>query len=242
MNTRTAQAIDRAISLISVVVLGASKQNWPGSFWTFANAAAPWNTAVLILAAGIFSFSPLTRRAEKKRIPIREIERRKILTAYGSMLERALSANLDISDPALHVWKVTKWKVKRLVTYRLSEGNQLRKFSPKKGIGVVGLAWRDAEEKSFDIEKLAFELDSKDKFEEVAERDGDAVMNLDWAAFARFRHRGAVFATPVMRREKVVGIVSFDASSRYSELAASGVPGELNKLAATLSDSMENLA
>lgn len=241
MTVRAAQWVDRAVSVFSVVALAASNQNWPASLWEVANGVAPWTTVLLAVLASIFSLSPLTACSDRRRSPLREIERRKLLTSYGSMLEKAATVGLAISDPALHVWKVERLKLKRVVTYRLSEGNQLRRFSPKKGVGVVGLAWRDAEEKHFDVEALARRFDTREKFEIFAARHGDEVMNLDWAAFTRFKHRGAVFASPVMRRERVVGVVTFDSSARYSELLAAGIPEELNKLAATLSDSMENI-
>jgi hypothetical protein len=238
MKLRAARYVEKGLALVSITALAAAKQEWPVGVWPSVDAIAPWYVVVFLVVGGVFSMSPLSEFLEHRKRPQRDVERRRIMKAYGAMLTKAAKAELPLSDPAIHVWRKGHVRLKRIVTYRLDEGNLLRQFAPKKGQGVAGLCWRDASPKGCDVEALATQL--KDS-QALASLPGDDVMNLTWESLRKVKHRGAVFAAPIMRRDKVVGVVSFDASSKYQELAKAGIPEDLNSLAASLTDSLEYL-
>lgn len=83
-----------------------------------------------------------------------------------------------------------------------------------------------------DVEKLSGSLGSETQFYEYVARHGtDSVMNLSWRQFEEFRHRGAVFASPVRNgRNKFVGCVSADASRGFTSLDTDELWSELNSV------------
>jgi hypothetical protein len=101
----------------------------------------------------------------------------------------------------------------------------------------VGLCWQRDQEVSFDVSDLAVDLSDQQKFEAYRSSKGaDSVMGFTWPEFQRYRHRGAVFASPVRNgRNQFVGCVSFDAERGYAELNSGRVWHILNSLCVLMS-------
>lgn len=68
-------------------------------------------------------------------------------------------------------------------------------------------------------------------------------MGFSWEEFRRFRHRGAVFASPVRNgRSTFIGCISFDAAHGYTELDQRRMWHELNTLCIVVGqDGFENV-
>ena len=164
-----------------------------------------------------------------------------MLSSFGKLIElgQKLNPALKMSDLGLHVWRVRrslkhpiKGSLIRVSTYRLGTTPGLRAFRPVIGEGVVGLCWKFDREHSVNVERLSDSVDDEVRFREYREKNGpDSVMNLSWRQFEEFRHRGAVFASPVRNgRNKFVGCVSVDASRGFKSLDSDELWSELNSV------------
>lgn len=63
-------------------------------------------------------------------------------------------------------------------------------------------------------------------------------MNLSWNDFDRFRHRGAVFASPIRNgRNRFIGCISVDVSHGYHELDGEELWAQMSLLALVIGQS-----
>lgn len=251
MRLGTARAIDRGVLLVTTICLAGQQYDFPSSgFWS----SRPYLTVGLIGSVGIFgAFTPTEAMSRRARVRQGVALQRQILTTFGQLLDigRAIDPPTDISDMALHIWRKENtlrhpWRgrLTRIATYRLGSTPLTRTIQPTPGFGVVGLCWRENREIGVDVEELAEELTDEQTFNGYRQRNGpDAVMGFDWRDFQRFKHRGAVFATPVRNgRSAFIGCVSFDAARGYTQLDSPRVWHELNSLCILLGqDGFQNV-
>ena len=179
--------------------------------------------------------------------------RRHVLTAFGQLIEvcTAITPAIAVSDLGLHIWQrkrnyrhPLRGELARVATYRLGASPATRRIRPTLGVGVVGLCWKLDQEVSVDVAGLARDLSDEDAFTSFRTRAGvDAVMGFSWEEFRRYRHRGAVFASPVRNgRSRFVGCVSFDVSHGYDALDLQRVWHILNSLGFVVGeDGFENV-
>jgi hypothetical protein len=214
----------------------------------------PYFLVILLVIVGLFGTSTpvetLSRRARQGRaVALRS----QILITFGQLLDigETVQPRIEISDLGLHIWQLQHtlrhpWRgeLVRLATYRLGSTPRTRPFRPTKAVGVVGLCWELDSEVGMNVEDLARRFPDKESFTAFRdERGAQAVMGFSWTEFHRFRHRGAVFASPVRNsRSKFVGCISFDAARGYDELNRHRMWHELNTLCIVIGqDGFENV-
>ncbi|MBA9002711.1 hypothetical protein [Thermomonospora cellulosilytica] len=241
MRSNVARGIDRSVILLATVVLASKQYEFPSeSLWSSSGNGTAALVIGLIVVAGVFgALSPLETYAQRATLGRRVAMRRQILTAFGQLVSLAAAAGVPISDPALHVWRrkrtlqhPVRGELIRVATYRLGSAPATRSIRPTPGVGVVGLCWRRNQEVGENVERLAARLPDEQSYEAYRQANGpDAVMGFSWADFTRYRHRGAVFASPIRNtRGGFIGCVSFDAERGYDDLDCHRMWHELNML------------
>ena len=255
MRLATARWIDRIAVFLATLALAAQQYDLPSrSFWAGIGTKHPYFFVILLVIVGLFGTSmpveTLSRRARQGRaVALRS----QILITFGQLLDigETVRPRIEISDLGLHVWRLQHtlrhpWQgeLVRLATYRLGSTPRTRPFRPTKGVGVVGLCWELDSEVGVNVEDLARRLRDTESFIAFVEEYGaQAVMGFSWDEFQRFRHRGAVFASPVRNgRAKFIGCISFDAARGYDELDRHRMWHELNTLCIVIGqDGFENV-
>lgn len=247
MRSPTAKLLDRLILLVATVIMAARQYHVPSkSFWEQAADEADYLPLVLICTIGIFgALTPFQALVKRSLTADRTATRNEILTHFGSILKIATKGTspIDIGDVALHVWRIRRsarhplhGRLARVATYRLGNAQTTRTFAPAKGVGVIGLCWKENAEQKKNVEQMVVRLATPADFETYRSAHGvDAVMGLSWREFTRVSHRGAVFATPIRNRAGgFVGCISVDARNGYTVLAVPDFWQEINSLSQTL--------
>jgi hypothetical protein len=229
--------------MVGTVGLAGKSYHVPSArFWDSAAQQQPYLVIMLLALVGIFgALTPVEALTAQARADNALNVRKHILAGFGQIVDiaRKVDPPLDINDLALHIWRIRRTPrhpvsgvLVRAATYRLGVTPPNRPFAPPKGVGVVGLCWKHDEEREMDVAALARSLDTEEKYVAyAAEHGGDAVMNLTWAQFARFAHRGVVFAHPIHNgQNRFIGCVSVDASRGHAELAGSRMQREMGVL------------
>lgn len=224
------------------------------SFWAPVAADRPYLLVILIAVVGVVgTLTPAEAFSRRARLERAVALRRQILIAFGRLLDisAAVQPHVETSDLGLHIWQRRRTprhpltgELVRLATYRLGATPQTRAFRPTKGVGVVGLCWELNREVGFDVEDLARRLTDEQVFNTYRDEHGaHVVMGFSWDEFRRYRHRGAVFASPVRNgRSAFIGCVSLDAARGYSELHCLEMWHELNFLCIAVGqDGFENV-
>lgn len=243
MRLSVAKGVDRTVILLATVALVSNQYDFPSkSFWESLEDAQPVVLITLIVVAGMFgALSPFETYSRHSTLGRRVALRRQILTAFGQLLELGAAADppVPISDPALHIWRKRRTlqhplrgELVRVATYRLGSTPVTRTIRPTRGVGVVGLCWQLNQEVGENVERLAAQVPDEQSFEDYRQRHGAAaVMGFSWQEFTRYRHRGAVFASPIRNaRSNFIGCVSFDAAHGYDALDCQRLWHELNAL------------
>lgn len=255
MRLGTARAIDRGVLLATTICLAGEQYDFPSKqFWNDAAVDRPYLMIGLIGVVGVFgALTPAEAISRRARVQQGVALRRQILTTFGQLLDigRAIDPPTEISDLALHIWRKEHtprhpWRgqLTRIATYRLGSTPVTRAIQPTPGYGVVGLCWQQNNEFSMDVEELAARLTDERTFDDYRKRNGPAsVMGFNWRDFQRFKHRGAVFATPVRNgRSAFIGCVSLDAAHGYTQLNCPRMWHELNSLCVVLGqDGFQNV-
>ncbi len=234
--------LDKTFVLVGTLCLAGNQYKVPSvEFWQSIMQDRGYLVVVFLGIVGIFgAFAPFSSRAALTQVDKSVISQTQMLSNFGKLIElgQKLNPALKMSDLGLHVWRVRrslkhpiKGSLIRVSTYRLGTTPGLRAFRPAIGEGVVGLCWKFDREHSVDVEMLSDSVDNEVRFREYREKNGpDSVMNLSWRQFEEFRHRGAVFASPVRNgRNKFVGCVSVDASRGFKALDSDELWSELTK-------------
>jgi hypothetical protein len=229
--------------MVGTVGLAGKSYHVPSArFWDSAAQQHPYLVILLLALVGVFgALTPVEALTARGRANNALNVRKHILARFGQIVDiaRKVDPPLDIDDLALHIWRIRRTVrhplrgvLKRAATYRLGVTPPNRPFAPPKGVGVVGLCWKYDEEREMDVAGLAGELTTEEKYVAyVAEHGGDAVMNLTWAQFGRFAHRGAVFAHPIHNGQNTfIGCVSVDAGRGYAELAGPRMQREMGMI------------
>ncbi|UJW34789.1 hypothetical protein L3Q67_14065 [Saccharothrix sp. AJ9571] len=243
MKRSTARLLDKTVLLSATLALAGKAYNVPSKpFWDALVGPQPAPMLILLGIAGIFGALTPFESWQIRSLADRNVAmRRYILSSFGKLLElsRDIEPPLETGDLALHVWRKrrtlrhpVRGVLKRLGTYRMSTYPNTRSFTPARGVGVVGLCWKEDCETAFDVEPLAQELTTEEEFDRyVEEHKHRWVMNLTWEEFKRVRHRGAVFATPIRNgRSRFIGCVSLDASHGFDVLNRTEVWEEMTAL------------
>ncbi|MYW05390.1 hypothetical protein [Streptomyces sp. SID3343] len=255
MRPSTAKLLDRLILLAATILMAARQYHVPSKdFWERSADDTDYLPLVLICTIGVFgALTPCQALVKRSLTAARTATRNEILTHLGGVLKIATkgSSPIDIGDVALYIWRVRRsvrhpWhgRLERVAAYRLGNVQPTRSFAPPKGVGVVGLCWKENAEQKKNVERLAVRLATAGDFESHRNAHGeDAVMGLSWLDFTRVRHRGAVFATPIRNRAgNFVGCISVDARTGYDVLAVPEFWQEINSLSQTLGKrSLQNL-
>lgn len=255
MRSTVARGIDRSVILLATVVLASKQYEFPSkSLWPSAGTGEAALVVTSIIVAGVFGvLTPFETFSHRAVLGRRVAMRRQVLTAFGQLLSLAAAADppVPISDPALHVWRrkrTVKHPVRgeliRIATYRLGSAPATRSIRPTLGVGVVGLCWRRNQEVGENVERLVARLPDEESFETYRQAHGvEAVMGFSWAEFCRYRHRGAVFASPIRNaRSNFIGCVSFDAAHGYDDLDCHRMWHELNTLCTVIGqDGFDNV-
>lgn len=255
MKMSAARATDRLIMLAATVTLASKQYGFPSDdLWRDVEQEYSYVLVALILIAGFFGVAaPSESWSQRLRIERRLVMRRHVLTAFGQLIEvcAAAAPAIEVSDLGLHVWQRKRnyrhpfrGELTRVATYRLGASPATRRIRPTPGVGVVGLCWKLDQEVSLDVASLAQDLVDEDVFTAFRAQEGaDAVMGFSWEEFQRYRHRGAVFATPIRNgRSGFVGCVSFDVSHGYDALNVQRIWHILNSLSFVVGeDGFENV-
>jgi hypothetical protein len=147
---------------------------------------------------------------------------------------------LETGDLALHIWQRRRTirhpitgTLHRVASYRMSTYPNNRSFTPSRGVGVVGMCWAKNREIAFDVAPLTTELTTEALFADHVRQHGqESVMNLRWGEFRDFRHRTAIFASPIRNgRNHFLGCVSVDASRGFTTLDRRELKEEVANLA-----------
>lgn len=247
MRTLTAKIADRSILLGATLGLAARQYDMPNKpFWTETAQERPYVLLGLICTVGLFgAFTPFQEYASRQRAERRSLVRQQVLQHFGKMLVVAKTAQppVETGDLSLHVWLIRRslrhpWHgyLRRVATYRLGSTPTTRSFAPVKGEGVVGLCWKSNREVSYDVQKMAGQLRTKQQFETHRDAAGaDAVMGFSWSGFQRVSHRGAVFASPIRNRNgDFIGCVSVDARHGHDAMNVDDFWHEVNSLCSRL--------
>ncbi|MFG2249790.1 hypothetical protein [Spirillospora sp. NPDC048823] len=255
MKMAAARTIDRSIVLAATVLLAGKQYGFPSAeLWKDVEHEYSYVLIVLILTAGFFGVvSPCASWSHRLRVERRLVMRRHVLTAFGQLIEvcRAVTPEIAVSDPGLHIWQrkhnhrhPLRGELTRVATYRLGASPATRRIRPTPGVGVVGLCWKLDQEVSVDVARLARNLVDEATFSSYRAQEGvDSVMGFGWEEFQRYRHRGAVFATPIRNgRSGFVGCVSFDVSHGHDALDVQRIWHILNSLSFVVGeDGFENV-
>lgn len=255
MKLLAARTIDRLIVLAATVTLASKQYGFPSDeLWRDVEHEYSYVLVALIMVAGFFGVAaPFESWSQHLRVERRLVMRRHVLTAFGELIEvcTAVTPAIAVSDLGLHIWQrkrnyrhPLRGELTRVVTYRLGASPATRRIRPTLGVGVVGLCWKLDQEVSFDVARLARDLGDQDAFTSFRAQEGaDAVMGFSWEDFQRYRHRGAVFATPIRNgRSRFVGCVSFDVSHGYDALNVQRIWQILNSLSFVVGeDGFENV-
>jgi len=245
----TGKTLDRFFVLLGTLLLAGRQYDVPSkAFWTQAFAGRSWLVLIIIATIGIFgALTPLESYASRRTVERRTALRNQIFVHFGRLLRliRRIRPQLDAEDFGLHVWRVRRSlrhplrpRLIRLATYRLGTAPATRSFSPRKGVGVVGLCWKSNAEASVNVEALAKLLTSPQQFDAYRSQHGDdAVMGLTWEDFTKVKHRGAVFASPIRNgRGKFIGCISLDAAYGFAALDGTALWREINDLCSILAN------
>jgi len=230
VRVRTAQVVDGLIVAGASVVVALKEADAPRSLGAHFDANG-WQLVAIVSVGGFFgAFGPLQAWARRASLTRRVQLYRAILSKLGALIEMACKAvpGLPIADPGLHIWRPrrslrhpVRGELERVGFFRLGDSPTTRSFGPRRGVGVIGLCWRDNAPKSFDVTALATRLRTAADFNAQRTEDRDVVMNFSWAEFQRVKHRGAVFAAPIRgRADRCIGCVSIDVSRGYTALSA----------------------
>jgi hypothetical protein len=238
----TARTADRIVLLAATLVLAGKQYAFPSAtFWEAIVTDRPFLLVTLIATVGVFGvitpFETLTRGIRLQR---QVVLRGQILTAFGQLLDvtSTVQPPLALNDPGLHIWRRQRTlrhpmgELVRMATYRLGSTPLTRPLRPTQGVGVVGVCWKLNQEVGRDVEDLAAGLTDEQTFRSYRQQHGpDSVMGFSWAEFQRFKHRGAIFASPIRNGRSIfIGCVSFDATHGYNQLNSSRIWHELNSL------------
>ena len=249
MRIKTARILDKTVVLIGTLALAARTYQFPSQqFWDSLLQDRGWILIGLLLIVGFFAaFTPAEAISTRARAERSLTIRRQILNSFGRLLEIQLATTpqVGLDDLGLHVWRKRRTLrhplsgvLARVATYRVGTNPVNRAFTPTKGVGVVGLCWKNDHEIAVDVEKIAIRARSAVDFEHLRTSEGgDAVMNLEWVDFERIRHRGAVFAYPIRNaRSKFVGCVSVDASVGFAALDQPALRREMSLLSVVIGE------
>ncbi|WP_344420757.1 hypothetical protein [Amycolatopsis minnesotensis] len=243
MKRGTARAIDRSVVLLATLCLAGHSYHVPSArFWSSVLQNRSYLLLALLVVVAVFGaltpFESWRARSLSKR---NVIMRRRILVTFGRILEigNKIDPPLETGDLALHVWQRRRslchpvsGKLRRLSTYRMAAAPANRSFSPRKGVGAVGLCWEKDHEYTFDATEIAGKLiTERDFIQHMVDRGAESVMNLTWQDFNRVKHRTALFAVPIRNgRNKFAGCLSVDASRGYQTLNQPALIEEMTKL------------
>jgi hypothetical protein len=244
MKRTTARAADKIALSAVTLCLAANAYGIPSqAFWTSVRRDHPYLLILLLLLVGTFgAFAPFESWSTRSLVDRSVTMKQRILSAFGKMLEMADAVDppLDTGDLALHIWQRKRTLrhplsgvLARAASYRMSTYPLNRMFSPQRGVGVVGMCWEKNHDVAFDVSPLSAELTTEAAFTEyVAEHGSASVMNLDWPQFLSFRHRTAIFASPIRNgRNRFVGCISVDASRGFAVLNRRALKEEIANLA-----------
>ncbi|MGW4115087.1 hypothetical protein ACWEFJ_29790 [Actinosynnema sp. NPDC004786] len=243
MRRVTAKAIDKSLLLITTLLLAGKTYNVPSKqFWDAVLYDRSYLVVVLLGVAGTFGALTPFESWQMRSLADRNVTMRKrVLSTFGRLLDIGgqVSPPLATGDLALHIWRKRRTLrhpvqgvLKRVATYRMASYPTTRNFSPRKGVGVVGLCWLRNREVDFDVSPLAAQLIDEATFDRfVAQHGKESVMNLTWKTFEVVKHRSAVFATPIRNgRNKFIGCISVDASHGYEVLHRRELLEEMSNL------------
>lgn len=243
MKRVVARAIDRSIVLLATLCLTGNAYHVPSAqFWSSILQDRPYLPLVQLGIVAVFGVLTPFENWRARSLSDRNVGmRRRMLSTFGRILEigNKVTPPLDTGDLAMHVWQKRKslrhplsGTLKRLSTYRMATAPANRSFSPKKGVGAVGLCWEKDREYTFDAAEISEKLTTKAAFTVHAERFGsESVMNLTWQEFERVKHRTALFVVPIRNgRNKFVGCLSVDASRGYQTLKRRELIEEMSNL------------
>ncbi|GAA4239342.1 hypothetical protein GCM10022254_59060 [Actinomadura meridiana] len=241
--------------LTATVTLASKQYGFPShTAWTELDDQYSYALIATILVGGVFGVAtPSESLSRRHRGERRLVMRRHVLTAFGQLIEACavIAPPIVVSDLGLHFWQrkrncrhPLRGELRRIATYRLGASPVTRHLRPTMGVGVVGLCWKLDQEVSLNVAALARDLVDEDAFDTFRAREGnDAVMGFCWQDFQRYRHRGAVFASPIRSgRSRFVGCVSFDVSDGHDDLDSQRIWHVLNSLSLVVGeDGFENV-
>jgi hypothetical protein len=244
MKRATARAVDKIALSAATVCLAANTYGLPSQeFWLSVRHEHPYLLILLLVLVALFgALTPFETWSTRSLADRSVIMKRRILSSFGKLLEMAdeVRPPLDTGDLALHIWQKRRslrhpftGVLIRVASYRMSTSPLNRAFSPSRGVGVVGLCWANNRETAFDVEPLVELLATEESFTRYVDQHGtEAVMNLRWSEFANFRHRTAIFASPIRNgRNRFVGCISVDASRGFPTLDRRELKEEVANLA-----------
>lgn len=243
MRRTTAKVIDKSLLLITTLLLAAKTYDVPSKqLWDAVLHNRSYLVLVLLGMAGAFGALTPFESWQTRSLADRNVTMRKrVLSTFGKLLDIGGQVHppLPTGDLALHIWRKRRTLrhpvqgvLKRVATYRMASYPTTRSFSPRRGVGVVGLCWLHDREVGFDVTPLAARLVDEATFDRfAAEHGAEAVMNMSWKTFEVVKHRGAVFATPIRNgRNKFVGCISVDADHGYDVLHRRELLEEMSNL------------
>jgi hypothetical protein len=243
MKQVTAMVLDRSGLLLATLGLAGKTYDVPSKqFWDSLVHGRGYVPLVLLGLAGVFGALTPFETYHKRSVLDRNVNiRRRILAGFGRMLEISsnIEPSLETGDLAMHVWRRKRTLrhplggvLARVSTYRMSTHPLNRPFTPRKGVGVVGMCWQFNKEMFFDAGPLVVALKSEEEFDEHVRQHGTAsVMNLEWKDFREFAHRAALLATPIRNgRSRFIGCISVDASRGFDVLHCRALIEEMTEL------------
>jgi hypothetical protein len=246
MRRNSARAVDKLIVLAGTLCLAGDSYGLPSArFWSDVRENHPYVLIILLVAVGLFALSPVENWSTRALAGSRVNKRRQTLVLFGRMLRIAeeIQPPLPTGDLALHIWQRRRTclhpvsgALQRTAVYRMSTQPNTRSFRPTKGVGVVGMCWRKNREVDWDATDAVSKITDETTYQAYVRHNGlDSVMGLNWRDFDDFRHRTAVFATPIRNgRSHFIGCVSVDASRGYDVLKNSPLLEEMGNLALTI--------
>jgi hypothetical protein len=246
MRRNSARAVDKIIVLVGTLCLAGNSYGLPSAqFWRQIRVGHPYVPIVLLVAVGLFALSPVENWSTRAQAGSRVTKRRQILASFGRMLKIAekIQPPLPTGDLALHIWKKKRTLahpisgvLQRTAVYRMSSQPNTRPFRPTKGVGVVGMCWLQNREVDWDATEAVTRISDEAAYQIYVRDNGlNSVMGLSWRNFEDFKHRTAVFATPIRNgRSRFIGCVSVDARTGYDVLKNSLLLEEMGSLALTI--------
>ncbi len=244
MKRATARAADKIALLAVTLCLAGNAYGVPSrDFWNAVRHDHPYLLVLLLLLVGVFgAFAPFESWSIRSLADRSVTMKQHILSSFGRMLEisAAVRPPLQTGDLALHIWQKKRTLrhplsgvLVRVASYRMSTYPINRSFAPLRGVGVVGMCWAKNHDIAFDVGPLGERLTDEVSFNEyVSEHGPESVMNLQWHEFESFRHRTAIFASPIRNgRNRFVGCLSVDASHGFAMLDRRELKEEIANLA-----------